>query len=53
VAERVEASLVGEIRRIHARSQGTYGAPRITAELRRRGQAVNHCDDDGGGRGEV
>jgi putative transposase len=42
VAERVEASLVGEIRRIHARSQGTYGAPRITAELRRRGQAVNH-----------
>jgi putative transposase len=42
VAERAEASLVGEIRRIHARSGGAYGAPRITAELRRRGQAVNH-----------
>jgi putative transposase len=34
--------LVGEIRRIHARSGGTYGAPRITAELRRRGWWVNH-----------
>jgi putative transposase len=36
------ARLVGEIRRIHARSGGTYGAPRVHAELRRRGQAVNH-----------
>jgi transposase InsO family protein len=35
--------LVGEIRHIHARSKGTYGAPRVAAELRRRGQAVNHC----------
>ena len=40
--EREETGLVGEIRRIHARSHGTYGVPRITAELRRRGQAVNH-----------
>jgi putative transposase len=37
-----EARLVGEIRRIHARSKGTYGCPRITVELRRRGWRVNH-----------
>jgi len=37
-----EARLVTQIRRIHARSGGTYGAPRVGAELRRRGQAVNH-----------
>jgi putative transposase len=40
--ERDETSLVGEIRRIHARSHGTYGAPRVTAALRRRGWTVNH-----------
>jgi putative transposase len=40
--ERDEASLVAEIRRIHARSTGTYGAPRVTVELRRRGWTVNH-----------
>jgi putative transposase len=34
--------LVAEIRHIHARSRGTYGAPRMTAELRRRGWPVNH-----------
>ena len=39
---RQEARLVGEIRHIHARSGGTYGAPRVTAELRRGGLAVNH-----------
>jgi putative transposase len=39
---REEVRLVGEIRRIHARSGGTYGTPRVTVELRRRGQAVNH-----------
>jgi putative transposase len=39
---REEARLVSEIRRIHARSGGTYGAPRVTVELRRRRQAVNH-----------
>jgi transposase InsO family protein len=37
-----DARLIGEIRRIHARSHGSYGAPRMTAELRRHGQAVNH-----------
>ena len=37
-----EAELVGEIRCIHAESAGTYGSPRVTAELRRRGWCVNH-----------
>jgi putative transposase len=41
-AQRDQAALVAEIRRIHARSRGTYGSPRITAELRRRGWQVNH-----------
>jgi putative transposase len=40
--QREETRLVGEIRRIHTRSHGTYGAPRVHAELRRRGWAVNH-----------
>jgi putative transposase len=40
--QREEARLVGEIRRIHARSRGVYGSPRVTAELRRRGQRINH-----------
>jgi putative transposase len=39
---REQARLVSEIRRIHARSKGTYGSPRITAELGRRGWRVNH-----------
>jgi putative transposase len=39
---REEARLVAEIRRIHARSHGTYGAPRVHAELRRRGWSANH-----------
>jgi putative transposase len=39
---REEARLVGEIRRIHARSGGAYGAPRVHAELRRRGWSANH-----------
>jgi len=34
--------LFAEIRRIHARSHGTYGAPRVHAELGRRGWSVNH-----------
>jgi putative transposase len=37
-----EARLVTEIRRIHARSHGAYGAPRVHAELGRRGWSVNH-----------
>jgi putative transposase len=40
--ERDEVSLVAEIRRIHVRSGGTYGAPRVGAELDRRGWTVNH-----------
>jgi putative transposase len=39
---REQAKLVCEIRRIHARSHGTYGSPRVTAELGRRGWRVNH-----------
>jgi putative transposase len=39
---REEARLVAEIRRIHARSRGVYGSPRVTAELGRRGWRVNH-----------
>jgi putative transposase len=50
--QREEARLAGEIRRIHTHSRGVYGSPRVTAELGRRGWRVNHCDDDGGGRGE-
>jgi transposase InsO family protein len=40
--DREEANLVSEIRCIHARSGGTYGVPRMHAELRRRGWATNH-----------
>ena len=40
--ERDETALVVEIRRIHARSGDTYGAPRVHAELRRRGWIANH-----------
>jgi putative transposase len=41
-AEHVEAALVAKIGTIHAESGGTYGSPRVTAELRRRGWMVNH-----------
>lgn len=41
-AEVAEAALVAEIREIHDESDGTYGEPRITPELARRGRAVNH-----------
>jgi putative transposase len=40
-ARQLEAELVSEIRAIHADSRGTYGSPRVHAELRQRGQAVN------------
>jgi putative transposase len=40
--DREEARLAAEIRRIHARSGGTYGVPRIHAELRRGGWTANH-----------
>jgi putative transposase len=39
---REETRLVAEIRRVHARSGGAYGAPRVTMELRRRGPVGNH-----------
>jgi putative transposase len=41
-AERAEAALVAEIREIHDSFDSTYGAPRITEELARRGRPVNH-----------
>jgi putative transposase len=41
-AELAEAALVAEIREVHDEFDGTYGEPRITTELARRGRAVNH-----------
>jgi putative transposase len=41
-AERDEAVLVAEIRRVHDDFDGTYGSPRVTEELARRGRPVNH-----------
>jgi putative transposase len=41
-AERAEAALVAEIREIHDEFDGTYGEPRVTTELARRGRTVNH-----------
>jgi transposase InsO family protein len=42
IAELGEARLVKEITEIHDESDGTYGSPRVTRELRRRGWVVNH-----------
>jgi putative transposase len=41
-AQREEAELLAEICAIHTESGGTYGSPRVTAELWRRGWRVNH-----------
>jgi putative transposase len=41
-AEHDQAELLAEIRQIHADSGGTYGSPRVTAELWRRGRHANH-----------
>jgi putative transposase len=41
-AERAEAALVAAIREIHDETDGTYGEPRMTPELRDRGFRVNH-----------
>jgi transposase InsO family protein len=37
-----DQALAGQIRQVHAGSDGTYGAPRVTAELHDSGQPVNH-----------
>jgi transposase InsO family protein len=37
-----DAELADRIRAVHAAHDGTYGVPRITAELRERGAPVNH-----------
>ena len=39
--QRQDAWLVGKIRAIHKRSRGTYGAPRVHAQLRRDGIQVS------------
>lgn len=41
-AEVAEAELVAQIRSIHEEFDATYGEPRITEELARRGEVVNH-----------
>ncbi len=42
VGELAEARLVKQIRKIHDDSDGTYGSPRVTRELRNQGWVVNH-----------
>ncbi|WP_344982388.1 IS3 family transposase, partial [Streptosporangium fragile] len=37
-----DAALAEEIKQIHDAFDGTYGSPRVTAELRARGRRVNH-----------
>ncbi len=41
-AEWDEGHLINHIHDIHAESDSTYGSPRVTNELRRRGYCVNH-----------
>lgn len=40
--ERADVALAERIRAVHAEWDGTYGRPRITAELREEGERVNH-----------
>ncbi|WP_329529469.1 IS3 family transposase [Streptomyces sp. NBC_01462] len=42
VRQKADAQLAARIRVIHRASDGTYGVPRITAELREDGERVNH-----------
>ncbi|MEU0478758.1 IS3 family transposase [Streptosporangium sp. NPDC006013] len=37
-----DAALAQEIKQIHEEFDGTYGSPRVTAELREKGHQVNH-----------
>ena len=37
-----DAALAEEIKQIHSEFDGTYGSPRVTAELREEGRKVNH-----------
>ncbi|MER5699459.1 IS3 family transposase [Streptomyces mirabilis] len=39
---RADAELAEHINRIHQESDGTYGVPRVTAELKEAGRPVNH-----------
>ena len=39
---RADEALAEQIRRIHDAHEGTYGSPRITAELRDAGRKINH-----------
>jgi putative transposase len=39
---RANEAVLDTIRDIHTRSRGTYGVPRVTGQLRRRGVVVNH-----------
>lgn len=42
VRQAADARLAARIRAVHRESDGTYGVPRITAELRESGERVNH-----------
>ncbi|GAA2779771.1 IS3 family transposase [Kitasatospora paracochleata] len=42
VRQREDQVLAEQIRRIHVVSGGTYGSPRVTAELRETGARINH-----------
>ena len=39
--QRAEDELAAQIRSIHGKSRGAYGVPRVHAELRRKGHAIN------------
>ncbi|MGX1480864.1 UNVERIFIED_CONTAM: transposase InsO family protein [Streptomyces canus] len=41
-ARQADARLADRIRAVHHGSRGTYGVPRITAELREAGERINH-----------